>query len=159
MNAALDPAFYNLLFFSSSYARLVGTPLIADETVRNGNSAAQARWLYQEAPFCVLAHDTKADPIFIYANGAAQIRFEYDWDEITRLPSRLSAEAPNQIERQRLLDSVTRTGFISNYRGLRIAKSGRRFWIENATVWQLIDETGTLHGQAAMFKIGVTNHW
>jgi hypothetical protein len=150
MNASLDPAFYHLL--SSSYTRLVGMPLIADEIVRHGDAAAQARWLYQEAALCVLAHDTKADPIFVYANRSAQICFEYEWDEITRLPSRLSAEAPNRTERQRLLDAVTRTGFINNYRGLRIAKSGRRFWIENATVWQLIDETGTLHGQAAMFQ-------
>jgi hypothetical protein len=150
MNAVLEPVFYNLL--SSSYARLVGLPLIADETVRSGDAAAQARWLYKEASFCVLAHDTHTDPIFIYANLSAQICFEYDWNQITRLPSRLSAEAPNQAERQRLLESVTRTGFINNYRGLRIAKSGRRFWIENATVWQLTDENGILHGQAATFQ-------
>jgi hypothetical protein len=149
MNLALDPTFYRLL--SGAYARLVGKPLIADKVARSSDAAAQARWLYQEAPFCVLAHNTNADPIFIYANRSAQICFEYDWDEITRLPSRLSAEVPNQAERQSLLNSVSRSGFISNYRGLRIAKSGSRFWIENATVWQLIDEDGMLHGQAAMF--------
>jgi hypothetical protein len=35
---------------------------------------------------------------------------------------------------------------------MRIAKSGRRFWIENATVWELIDEAGRRHGQAAAFR-------
>jgi hypothetical protein len=89
---------------------------------------------------------------FFYANRAAQARFEYGWDEFVTLPSRLSAEAPDRAERQRLLDAVTRDGFIGDYRGLRIAKSGRRFWIENATVWQLIDESGTLRGQAATFR-------
>jgi hypothetical protein len=73
-------------------------------------------------------------------------------DEIIGLPSRLSAPAPDRDERQRLLDAVTKDGFIGNYRGLRIAKSGRRFWIEHAVVWQLIDENGHLHGQAAMFQ-------
>ncbi|MGL6039842.1 MAG: MEKHLA domain-containing protein, partial [Deefgea sp.] len=30
--------------------------------------------------------------------------------------------------------------------------SGRRFWIENATVWNLIDEVGIKHGQAALLR-------
>lgn len=149
MTLALDTDFYRLL--AGSHARLIGEPLIKGEAADPGNDAELARWLYQDANFSILAHDTRTDPVFIYANRSAQICFEYDWDEITSLPSRLSAEAPDRVERQRLLDSVTRTGFIKDYRGLRIAKSGRRFWIENATVWQLIDETGTLHGQAAMF--------
>jgi hypothetical protein len=67
------------------------------------------------------------------------------------MPSRLSAEAPNRAERQTLLDAVSRDGYVSGYRGLRIAKSGRRFWIEDGVVWQLIDAHGVYRGQAAMF--------
>jgi PAS domain S-box-containing protein len=146
MSLAVDPDFFLLL--SGAYARLAGQPLVA----RAGDAGAKAQWLYEAAPFCVLAHNTDADPMFIYANRAAQACFGYDWDEIIQLPSRLSAEAPDRAERQRLLDAVAKDGLISNYRGLRIAKSGQRFWIENATVWQLIDEAGRLHGQAAMFQ-------
>jgi hypothetical protein len=146
MSLALDPDFLRLL--ADSHARLVGAPLLPEE----GDAAEQARWLYGEAPFCVLAHNTEADPRFVYANRAAQACFEYGWDEFSGLPSRLSAEAPDRAERQRLLDAVARNGFIGDYRGLRIAKSGRRFWIENAIVWQLIDESGTLRGQAATFR-------
>ena len=145
MSLAHDPDFLRLL--AGSHARLVGAPLLPME----GDAAEQARWLYEDARFCVLAHNTDADPRFVYANRSAQARFEYGW-EFTTLPSRLSAEAPDRAERQRLLDAVTRDGFIGDYRGLRIAKSGRRFWIENATVWQLIDESGTLRGQAATFR-------
>ena len=141
MTSQTDPAFFALL--ASSYARLVRRPLVAD-----GQDAA---WLYNDAPFAVLAHNTAPDPVFVYANRTAQACFEYDWNEIVSLPSRLSAEAPNREERQRLLDAVTRDGFISDYRGMRIAKSGRRFWIEGGTVWQLIDEAGTPQGQAALF--------
>ena len=141
MTSQTDPAFFALL--ASSYARLVRRPLVAD-----GQDAA---WLYNDAPFAVLAHNTAPDPVFVYANRTAQACFEYDWNEIVSLPSRLSAEAPNREERQRLLDAVTRDGFISDYRGMRIAKSGRRFWIEGGTVWQLIDEAGTPRGQAALF--------
>ena len=99
-----------------------------------------------------LAHSTDPDPIFIYGNKMAQTCFEYSWDELTSLRSRLSAEEPNREERQRLLDAVKSHGFATGYRGLRIAKSGRRFWIENVTVWQLIDRGDVLHGQAAVYR-------
>jgi PAS domain S-box-containing protein len=140
---ATDPLFYDLL--TGSYVRLVGTPLVADRP--DG-----PRWLYEDAPFCLLAHNTDADPRFIYANRAAQACFEYSWEEMTSLSSRLSAEAPNREERQRLLDSVLAQGFASDYRGLRIAKSGRRFWIEDATVWQLLGPDGKHNGQAAVLR-------
>jgi hypothetical protein len=126
-----------------SYARSVGKPLVA--------GTPDPAWLYTEAPFALLAHDTRSDPVFIYANLTAQRCFEYSWNEFTAIPSRLSAEAPNQEERQRLLDAVARDGFISNYRGQRIAKSGRRFWIEGGIVWELNDANGARRGQAALF--------
>ena len=114
-------------------------------------SVEAAGWLYEAAPFCVLAHDTAADPVFTYANRAAQRCFEYSWAEFTALPSRLSAEAPDRDARQHLLDQVSRQGYASGYRGVRVARSGRRFWIEDGTVWQLIDAAGVVHGQAATF--------
>lgn len=67
------------------------------------------------------------------------------------LPSRLSAEAVLQEKRQAVLDAVARDGFVSGYSGVRIAKSGRQFRIENAVIWQLIDTDGTVKGQAATF--------
>jgi hypothetical protein len=140
--AALDPDFVTLL--TTSYARAVGAPLVA--------AGQDAAWLYNDAPFALLAHNTEADPRFIYANRTAQACFEYPWRDFITLPSRLSAEAPNRDERQRLLDAVARNGFISDYRGLRIARSGRRFWIEGGTVWELIDATGQRRGQAAIFR-------
>jgi hypothetical protein len=140
-SAALDAAFFRLL--SHSYARTVGKPLIG--------AGQDAAWLYNDAPFAVLAHSTAADPIFVYANRTAQRCFEYGWDEFITIPSRLSAEAPNREERQRLLDAVARNGFIDHYRGMRIAKSGRRFWIEGGIVWELTDEHGQRRGQAALF--------
>lgn len=128
---------------TTSFRRVTGRDLV--------DPAADSRWLYQAAPFAVLAHDRSEDPRFFYANRQAQVCFEYSWEEFVGMPSRLSAEAPDREERQRLLDSVTTKGFIDNYRGLRIAKSGRRFWIEDATVWQLVSPDGENVGQAAMF--------
>lgn len=102
----------------------------------------------------MLAHDTIPEPRFIYANRASRACFEYTWDELTKLPFWLSAEAPDRRERQHLLDQVSRQGIASGYSGIRISKTGRRFRIEDGTVWQLLDETGVLHGQAACFADG-----
>jgi PAS domain-containing protein len=135
-----DPRFFDLL--TGSYARLLNKPL----------GAVSASWLYHDAPFVVLAHNADPDPRFIYANRAAQARFGYDWDEFVSLPSRLSAEANLREERQAALEKVARDGFVADYNGIRIAKSGRRFRISNAVVWQLIDEDGVLRGQAATFS-------
>ena len=68
------------------------------------------------------------------------------------LPSRLTAEPVHQSERARLLDTVASRGYIDDYRGIRISKSGRRFRIDNAIVWNVIDDTGSMRGQAAMFS-------
>lgn len=128
-----------------SFKRLTGKPLLT-------SGADLGRRLY-EAPFAVLAHDTQPDPIFFYANLAAQKVFEITWDEIVTLPSRVSAEAPNQTERARLLEEVKRNGFISNYSGVRISKTGRRFLVQNATVWNLTNNDGVYCGQAATFAV------
>jgi PAS domain-containing protein len=139
-----DPDFFKLL--SESYSRLLGKPLVPDHVP--GEDAP--RWLYEHAPFGLLAHNTNADPIFVYGNLTAQKLFEYDWDELTALPSRLSAEAPDRDERRAFLEQVGRDGFVADYRGMRVTKSGKRFWIDNVVVWQLHDEVGVYCGQAAL---------
>src|SRR5260370_5491887 len=141
-----DGALADLL--AGSYQRLVGRALLP-ETVA---AREASRWLYEQATVVVVAHDTSPDPVFIYANRAAQRRFEYSWEEFAGMPSRLSAEAPDRDERQAFLHDVLRKGFVDDYRGLRITKSGRRFWVEGATVWNLIDAGGNLRGQAALLR-------
>ena len=94
-------------------------------------------------------HDTAPDPRFVHGNRSAQACFEFGWDELTRLPSRLSTEAPNQAERQGLVEAVAQAGFATGYRGLRIAKSGRRFWIGNVTMWQVTDAAGRVRRRVA----------
>lgn len=143
------PLYQNLDFYrllTESYARLLGKPLVPAAM----SAAEGAAWLYAEAPFAILAHNTAPDPVFIYGNRAAQKRFDYDWDEITRLPSRLSAEAPNREERQRFLERVQALGYEAGYKGVRITRTGKRFMIEEATLWQLLDADGNLHGQAVI---------
>lgn len=132
----------------TSYYKLLGEFLVP-ESKDSINILADK--LYN-APFVVLSHNTANDPIFNYANRMAQNLFEMDWEEITSIPSRYSAEAPNREERAKLLHEVAERGYIKNYEGIRIAKSQKRFRIESAIVWNIYDNENIYKGQAATFS-------
>jgi hypothetical protein len=110
-----------------------------------------ARQLFH-ASFAIVSHDSASDPIFNYANLKALELFELSWEDFTSLPSRLSAEAVNQAERERLLAEVTENGYINHYDGVRISSTGKRFQIRNAVVWNLMDNNQRNKGQAACFN-------
>jgi hypothetical protein len=76
------------------------------------------------------------------------------WRDFVALPSRKSAEAIDRAERQKLLDSVSKYGFVDDYQGVRISATGRRFRIERATVWNVVDSSKVYNGQAAVIL-----HW
>lgn len=145
--AALDEPRLRLLV--DSYSRLTGRPLL-DVVPDDAQELALALW---HAPRAIVAHGTEADPVFFYGNRLALQQFEMSFEEFTQLPSRLSAEAPAREERARLLRQVSERGYVDDYAGMRIAKSGRRFMITNGTVWNLVDETGVYRGQAATFVV------
>lgn len=126
----------------ASYQRLLGKPLLT------GDDVAQQAF---NAPFALLSHNTADDPIFNYANHTALNLFELDWQQLCHLPSRLSAEPVNQMARAALLEQVSRNGYIDNYRGIRISRTGRRFQIDRAVVWNVYDDFGAYIGQAACF--------
>ena len=107
-----------------------------------------------ESSFVLVSHGIEVDPVLNYGNQSALELWDVSWEEFTKMPSRLTAEAPNREERAGLLERVTRDGFISNYSGIRIGRTGQRFRIENATVWNLLSADGRACGQAAMF-----HHW
>ncbi|MEK0445139.1 MAG: hypothetical protein RLZZ399_460 [Verrucomicrobiota bacterium] len=135
----------HVALLQDSFFRLTGRRLGGAPT----DLSAEA--LYH-APFVVLSHDTQLEPVFTYGNLCAQRLFEMDWSTLTRLPSRLSAELPNQAERARLLHQVHLQGYIDHYEGVRISKTGKRFLVRNATVWNLLTPTGEPAGQAATFR-------
>ncbi|MSP26906.1 MAG: MEKHLA domain-containing protein [Methylococcales bacterium] len=127
-----------------SFQHLLGYPLLSD----TDNIAER---LYH-APFVLLSHNTDADPIFNYANAQGLQLFELNWQQLITLPSRVSAEPINQAARAELMHQVTTQGFITDYQGVRISKTGKRFAITNAIVWNLTDSNGVYQGQAAYFS-------
>lgn len=132
-----------LTLIAASFARLTGRPLLEEAP-----ASAETLWT---APFALLAHGTEPDPIFFYANRMALELFEFTAAQLLQTPSRLSAEPVERPERARLFERVNRRGFIDDYAGVRISATGRRFRIERATVWNLVDAAGDMHGQAAAF--------
>ena len=133
-----------IALIAASHLHLTGRPLVPP-----ASDAATAMW---EMPAVILAHGTEADPLFFYGNRAALDLFEMDARQLVGMPSRLSAEPLVREERSALLERVTRYGFIDDYAGIRISATGRRFRIEQATVWNLLDSSGRMHGQAATFS-------
>ena len=134
------------ILIANSFERLLACPLIARKKDEN------LAFSLHHAPFVLLSHNTQPEPTFNYANAQALALFELTWEELIRLPSLLSAEPVNQEERAKLLAQVTKRGFIDNYEGVRISKTGKRFKIRNAIVWNLLDNDGIYQGQAACFS-------
>lgn len=131
----------------ASYQRLTGRQLI-EQAPADSVALRSAVW---NAPRAIVAHGTEGDPVFFYGNRLALQLFEMDFGEFVRLPSRLSADPVAQEARVMLLEKVARQGYVDGYSGMRIARSGRRFMITDATVWNLVDDNGIHAGQAAEF--------
>ncbi|WP_020621156.1 MEKHLA domain-containing protein [Paenibacillus daejeonensis] len=128
-----------------SYDRLIGKPLLSLAPDQNAAEALERTHLV------VLSHDTAPDPVLNYGNPRALELWEMSWESFTSTPSRLTAEPLEREAREQFLQQVHTRGFVDDYTGIRIAKSGRRFYIQQATVWNLIDEQGRRWGQAAAF--------
>ena len=130
----------------SSYRRWLGKELIE----RSGDEIDEAQRLF-DAPFVVVSHGTQDDPVLNYGNATALALWEMNFEHFTSTPSRMTAEPDQREERSRLLQRTTLSGYIDDYHGIRITRSGRRFRIEGATVWNLLDEAEAYAGQAATF--------
>ena len=118
-------------------------PLLPDDRL------AAALW---DMPLPLVSHGTEPDPIFRHANRAALALWDMDWQDFTRLPSRLSAEADAgiQSDRSALLSAALKKGWVDGYDGIRISATGRRFRISETVLWTVTDAAGTRHGQAAL---------
>ncbi len=141
----VDPVWIRWLL--DSHARWLERELVD----RSGEIEAQSERLFR-APFVVVSHADSEDPVLNYGNRQALDLWEMDWAEFTATPSRLTAEPVNRDERADMLRRVAAHGFVTDYRGVRISRTGRRFLVERATVWNVVDEDGGKRGQAAAFS-------
>ena len=151
--AKMDPFADNLSFIVphtrmvlDSFRHFVGRELIE----RSGNDETDARTAFN-APFALLSGGSESDQILNYGNATALNLWERTWAEHTHTPSRLTAEPMERAAREEFLRKVRTQGFVDDYTGVRISSTGRRFLIESAIVWNLIDREGNYAGQAATF--------
>jgi hypothetical protein len=130
----------------TSYRYWLGNDLFA----RGRNALEDAGTLWQ-APLVVVSHGIEVDPLLNYANWQAQLLWESDLSGLIGLPSRFTAEPTERDEREAMLKRTEAFGYVDDYGGVRISRSGRRFEIVRATVWNVLDEQGNPAGQAAAF--------
>ena len=130
-----------------SFQQLLGKNLVAP-----ANTPEQLAQTLFDAPFVVVSHGTQADPILNYGNQMALQLWSISWDELVTTPSRLTAEPVKQYVRAQMLEQAAKQGYIDNYQGIRISRTGQRFLIEQAIIWNLTDEFGKECGQAATFS-------
>ena len=131
----------------NSYRHWLGTDLIE----RQGAMVDQARGVF-ECQRIVVSHGLEDDPMLNYGNRAALSLWEMPWEQLIQMPSRLTAEPVDQAERAEMLRKARSQGYIDDYRGVRISKTGKRFLVEAAIVWNVVDGQGVQHGQAATFS-------
>ncbi len=124
-----------------SHRRVLGRDLLP---------AGDPRALYH-ADRIVLAHDGAADPVLTYGNLAAQRLWEMGWDQLTAMPSRLTAEPGARAQRDQMFQRMRTQGYVDDYHGVRISATGRRFEIIDAVIWPLLDAQGVKQGEAAWF--------
>jgi hypothetical protein len=129
-----------------SYLNLTGLSILPQ--LLNPKSLVQ---YFDQVNFVLLTHGIESDPILNYGNKKAMELWEMTPEEFLKTPSRKTAEAPLREEREQLLQKVNKFGFINDYHGIRISKSGKRFEIKQATIWNVADDNGNKIGQAAMF--------
>jgi hypothetical protein len=132
---------------SASFTRWTGRALVPEAS--HADDLPERMF---EAPFVLLSHGTEADPILNFGNRMALTLWETDWKRFTSMPSRLTAEPLAREERARILADVARRGYTDAYRGVRVSATGRRFLIERAVVWTIVDVHQRYQGQAAMFE-------
>jgi hypothetical protein len=130
----------------SSYERWRHEPLIESPS----QVASMAETVFESGRI-IVSHGGGEDPIFNFGNRRALELWELSWDAFVRMPSRYSAEPDAREARERMLEQARALGFFAPYRGVRISSSGRRFVIEDAVIWSVVDERGEAVGQAATF--------
>lgn len=136
--AMRDNAGERLALLHASFARLTG------RTLWDGDL-----W---NAPLAVVAHDTDNPPCFFYANRLALDLFRMTAAQFIGLPSFNSAEPALREERAQIFVKLEADDVVTGYRGVRIAADGTRFEIKDAVIWNLVDECGQRHGQAALIE-------
>lgn len=132
------------LLLNESYRHWTGTYLVQQRDP--GEVLAELN----VADFVLVSQGLETTPIFNYGNVQALSLFGYEHLDFLQLTCQ-STMVEGEMAESGVAKRVAREGFVSDYLGSRLTRSGREFVVEQGTVWQLIDNLGRVHGQAARF--------
>ncbi|MFA9456866.1 MEKHLA domain-containing protein [Halalkalibacter sp. AB-rgal2] len=135
----------HVIRLNNSFKRWIGRDLIPLD--KNKNYLQQ----FMESKTVILSHGIEADPILNFGNQAALTLWEMDRATFLKTPSRLTAEPTERTAREHFIRQVKENNFVDHYTGIRISNTGKRFYIKQAIVWNMIDEKDHYYGQAAAF--------
>ena len=128
-----------------SFRRRLGRDLVE----RSGDPAEDARRLF-DLPLAILAHDTSPQPLLDWVNRAAAEAFDATPETLLGRPSADTAPADAKAGRRTLFEELATRGFVTGYSGVRISLTGRRFIIDDVTVFEVTDASGRPAGHAAV---------
>ena len=148
MNSDRQELLQHIQLLLYSFHHWTGDDLIQ---IPSNHSPQEIANLLFNADFIVVSHGSEADPIFNYGNQKALDLWQMDWQTFISTPSRYTVEPIEHEDREQLLAQAKSQGYVSNYRGIRIASNGDRFYINNVILWNVVDKEGKLWGQAATF--------
>lgn len=131
----------------NSYQKLLNKEL----SDRKGDQLTQAQNLFY-APRVVFSHNTLPDPLYNYGNEKGLILWDMTWEQLTKTPSRTTTEPLLREERERLLQETNTKGYVTDYQGVRVSRTGAKYQIKDITMWNLFDHSGNYCGQAATFS-------
>lgn len=141
-------------YLIESYNKLSGKELVNME-LYNKDSEKAIKEMFMNSNRIVLSHGIQKDnngPVLNYGNTAALKLFAADWDSLTTMPSRYTADTEVDREiRQQFMDTVSRQNYVSDYTGIRIGLNKVKFVIKEAEVWNIIIDNNYI-GQAATFE-------
>lgn len=125
----------------------------SDSVIASHSSIAHIILKLEQENWLQEVFDLSQKPVFVFANHAAAKLWGLRLEEFIGMDSSKTAEAQEQTGRNELLQIVEERGFIDNYSGIRVDSQGRRFYIEDACVWQVFASSPSQKiGQAVKFE-------
>ena len=103
-------------------------------------------------PYPVLAHDFSKDPYLNYANRQALSLWGISWEQMIKMPSKLTAPQEERSKREAILNYADKKHAIKGYTGIRISSKGQKFIIKDARIWTIWNDEERPCGQAATFN-------
>jgi hypothetical protein len=131
-----------------SFHHVTGGDLVREAGL-DPKALGRSAWLGE---FALLTHRGDDKAVLNYGNRFALALWEMDWDSFTATPSADTAPRGASAARDLLMEKVARESFVTGYEGERVSRTGRRFLIEDVTVWRLLGDKGDSFGMAAFFR-------